>query len=128
MSKVALDECIEAIESGYEFLLAYAAQGFEANQTGAHSQDVRKHLEAMAAALAELDTVTRAATQERDGIEPSYESFLDTVRDDAVRAAGVVALVLSREGISSQIVDNFNASTHIRTVLTDLFLLDEALK
>ena len=36
--------------------------------------------------------------------------------------------VLAQPAIGSQIVDNLNASTHVRTLLTDLFLLDEALK
>ena len=30
--------------------------------------------------------------------------------------------------IGSQVVDNLNATTHVRTLLTDLFLLDEAAK
>ena len=36
--------------------------------------------------------------------------------------------VLAQRAIGSQIVDNLNASIHLRTLLTDLFLLDEALK
>jgi hypothetical protein len=30
--------------------------------------------------------------------------------------------------MSSQLVDNLNASIHIRALLTDVFLIDEALK
>ena len=37
-------------------------------------------------------------------------------------------LTLARSGISSQLIDNLNASIHVRALLTDLFLLDEALK
>jgi hypothetical protein len=33
--------------------------------------------------------------------------------------------VLSKPDISSQLVDNLNASIHLRAVLTDIFLLDE---
>jgi hypothetical protein len=36
--------------------------------------------------------------------------------------------VLAQKTIGSQIVDNLNASIHLRTLLTDLFLLDEGLK
>jgi hypothetical protein len=36
--------------------------------------------------------------------------------------------VLSRADISSQLVDNLNASIHLRALLTDLFIVDEALK
>jgi hypothetical protein len=31
-------------------------------------------------------------------------------------------------GISSPLVDNLNASIHLRALLTDIFLIDEALK
>ncbi len=36
--------------------------------------------------------------------------------------------VLGQRAIGSQMIDNLNASIHVRTLLTDLFLLDEALK
>ena len=37
-------------------------------------------------------------------------------------------LVLAQPGISSQLVDNLNASIHLRALLTDLFLVDEVLE
>jgi len=37
-------------------------------------------------------------------------------------------LVLAQKSISSQLVDNLNASIHVRALLTDVFLIDEALK
>ena len=37
-------------------------------------------------------------------------------------------LVLAQPAISSQLVDNLNASIHLRALLTDLFLIDEVLK
>ncbi len=37
-------------------------------------------------------------------------------------------LVLTQPTISSQLVDNLNASIHLRSLLTDLFLIDEATK
>ena len=128
MSDQTLGECIEALEGGYEFLLAYAAQGFDANQAGGHTAYVRRHLESMSTALARLSEAAQIAAEERDGPQLTYSEFLNTLRDDARKASGVLALVLAREGISSQIIDNFNASSHIRTLLTDLFLLDEALR
>ena len=33
-----------------------------------------------------------------------------------------------QESVTSQLVDNLNASVHVRTALTDLFVLDEVLK
>ena len=35
---------------------------------------------------------------------------------------------LGQRSISSQLVDNLNASMHIRALLTDIFLIDEVLK
>jgi hypothetical protein len=37
-------------------------------------------------------------------------------------------LVLAQPAISSQMVDNLNASIHLRALLTDLFLIDEVFK
>ncbi len=39
-----------------------------------------------------------------------------------------VELVLAQPAISSQLIDNLNASIHLRALLTDLFLIDEILK
>jgi hypothetical protein len=54
--------------------------------------------------------------------------FLAAVDTDARVAHGAISLVLSRPAISSLLVDNLNASIHVRAVLTDLFLVDQALK
>jgi hypothetical protein len=37
-------------------------------------------------------------------------------------------MVLAQPAISSQLIDNLNASIHLRALLTDLFLIDEILK
>ena len=37
-------------------------------------------------------------------------------------------LVLAQPSISSQLIDNLNASIHFRALLTDLFLIDEISK
>ena len=39
-----------------------------------------------------------------------------------------VNVVLTAPGLSSQLIDNLNASAHLRCVLTDIFVLDEALQ
>ena len=119
---------VEVIEAAYEFTLAYAAQGFEAGQPGQHEADVRRHLEDMSQALERLGGYARAAAEAHDGFAERGQFFLDTLERDAAGAAGVVGLVLSRQGISSQLIDNFKASNQIRTILTDIFLFDEALK
>jgi len=47
---------------------------------------------------------------------------------DARDSLAAVELVLAQAGISSQLIDNLNASIHLRALLTDLFLIDEILK
>jgi hypothetical protein len=36
--------------------------------------------------------------------------------------------VLRQKALSSQLIDNLNASIHVRALLTDIFLIDEARK
>jgi len=43
-------------------------------------------------------------------------------------AQAAVRLVLAQPSITSPLVDNLNASIHVRAMLTDLFLVDEVLK
>ncbi len=53
---------------------------------------------------------------------------METVEHDVRAARGAIGLVLSRARISSLLVDNLNASVHLRALLTDLFLIEQALK
>ena len=48
--------------------------------------------------------------------------------DRDARDAGAIDLVLAQPAISSQLIDNLNASIHLRALLTDIFLVDEILK
>src|SRR5690606_8095927 len=59
---------IDAIESGYEFLLAYAAQGRATDKGGGTASRVRDHLDTMQQALDGLGNVVRsvAATDPHD--------------------------------------------------------------
>ena len=54
------------------------------------------------------------------------QQFLDVMRQDATKAGAAIRLVLAQPTISSQLIDNLNASIHLRALLTDLFLLDES--
>ena len=47
---------------------------------------------------------------------------------DAHDSLAAIQLVLAQATISSQLIDNLNASIHLRALLTDLFLIDEILK
>jgi hypothetical protein len=51
-----------------------------------------------------------------------------TEHGDARAQAGLGFLFHKGLGIISPLVDNLNASIHLRALLTDIFLIDEALK
>jgi hypothetical protein len=120
---ILLAERIDVIESGYEYLLAYAAQGRQ--EEG--GTDLRPTLERMHAALTNMQGSIRAAVAGLPALSGA-EDFLDAVERDVRTARGAIGLVLSRERIASLLVDNLNASVHLRALLTDLFLLDQAVK
>lgn len=116
---------IDVIERGYEYLLAYAAQGRQ-NEQGS---EVRQVLSDMHRALDELGE--RLAAAIRTSSEESAlaaAGFIEALVEDARKARGAIGLVLSRPAISSLLVDNLNASIHVRALLTDIFLVEQALK
>jgi hypothetical protein len=118
------DAAIDSIEGGYEMLLAYAAQGRHTDR-GA-PQGPRPRLAAMVEALVVLPTLARAVVTGADAAAVTEGgAFFDALTRDAAVAAAALRLVLSRPDISSQLIDNLNASIHLRAVLTDIFLLDE---
>jgi hypothetical protein len=109
---------IETIERGYEFLLAYAAQGRQDDRGTEARATLTAMFEAMKGLAAELRAPFAAVADATD--------FLDAVERDAAAARGAIAIVLSRESIASLLVDNLNANVHLRALLTDLFLLEQA--
>ncbi len=120
-------EAIDAIEETYEFMLAYAAQGRRSEEEDAGS-GIRERLTRAEAALGIIAAATLDAIPVK-GPQVAYAGeFLDVVRADAARARTAFRFVLAQPSIGSQIVDNLNATTHVRTLLTDLFLLDESIK
>lgn len=125
-----LDRRIDAIEAGYEYFLAYAAQGRKSDGSVAGKpSELRTRLGDMAEALSGLGDVARACAAARDPDWPALAArFFAAVDDDAGKAAGALRLVLAQAAISSQLIDNLNASIHVRALLTDLFVIDEALK
>ena len=122
-----LAKLIDTIEGGYEFLLAYAAQGRHTDRDAAADQGPRDRLEEMAQAMADLPALVRAMAGSADADEISgYAAFLDALDRDAAVSVATVRLVLAKNDISSQLVDNLNASIHLRALLADIFLIDEA--
>ena len=120
----------DAIESGYELMLGYAAQGLASDQGAANSAQLRDHLQRFDTALTGLSQVYRDAAAAR-GIGPgeALEGLLKTLDADAAFTQSALRLVLALPGgISSQMIDNLNASIHVRALLTDVFVIDELLR
>ena len=125
----SLADRTNAIEECYEFMLAYAAQGLPGDQGSASGGQLREFLRRAVEALTGLADAYRAAVKQ-DSLEPaeSYEAFLAVLDRDSTDSLAAIQLVEAQPSLSSQLIDNLNASIHLRALLTDLFLIDEILK
>lgn len=124
-----LDARIDVIEEAYEFLLAYASQGLPSDQGSDTGRQAREYLKRCDGALTGFgDFLTTFIG--KLGVDPAapYLGFIEVIDADARHARAAIQLVLAQPAISSQMVDNLNASIHLRALLTDLFLIDEVLK
>lgn len=125
MSREDLKNRIVTIETAYEFMLSYAARGMKTDG----ASPLRSHLEGTAAALDGMGDAARAALDASGaGSEAATAGpFADVLERDAEASLAAVGMILARDAISSQLIDNLNASIHLRALLTDLFLIDEVL-
>ena len=109
-------------------MLAYAAQGVaEEGGTGAGRQ-IRQMLERCDAALDGFSDVLTNCFERRGLATAAFLGFVGVVERDSRDAQALVRLVLAQPSIGSALVDNLNASIHLRALLTDLFLVNEVLK
>jgi hypothetical protein len=119
----------DAVEECYELMLAYAAQGLSSDQGSKSGAQLRDLLHRAVAALTGL-AETCAIAFKNEGLELAgkYAAFLAVLDRDARDSLTAIELVLAQPAISSQLIDNLNASIHLRALLTDLFLIDEIVK
>ena len=128
-AKEELARRADAIEGGYEMMLAYAAQGLASDQGAANSNQLRDHLDRFDDALTGLSQAYRdCAAALGVGPKDALDGFLKTLERDAATTQAALRLVMGQAGISSQMIDNINASIHVRALLTDVFIVDEILK
>ncbi|SRR5579883_296363 len=120
-----LADRVNAIEECYEFMLAYAAQGLPADAGTQSGGQLRELLRRAAEALTGIAETYQAAIPEPAA---PYQAFLAVLKRDAADALAAIELVRAQPALSSQLIDNLNASIHVRALLTDVFLIDEALK
>ena len=123
-----LEHC-NTVEECYEFMLAYAAQGRPSDQ----GQQVGRTDSRISAAR--CNSYSSAGRRMFEGCERGTPragrkiSSIPCVLDrDAQDSLAAIDLVLAQPSISSQLVDNLNASVHLRALLTDLFLVSDILR
>jgi hypothetical protein len=115
-------ERFEVIEECYEFMLAYAAQGLASDKGSDSGRQIREFLNRAVNALIGLpDHCAEAMGDDRP-------TFLAVLERDANDSLAAMELVRAQPSISSQLIDNLNASVHLRALLTDVFLLGEVLR
>jgi hypothetical protein len=119
----------DAIEECYEFMLAYAAQGLPGDSGSQSGGQLRELLrQAVKALIGLAEAYAEAVTHESPQAAEEYKAFLHVLDRDARDSLAALGLVLVQPSLSSQLIDNLNASIHLRALLTDLFLIDEILK
>lgn len=111
--KQLLQAKIDVVESGYEYLLAYAAQGLDTDE--GPDSEIRVTLSDMSAAATEIVHL----------LQQMKSSYAFVVVEDTKKAQAAMALVLAQDAISSELIDNLNVSIHLRALLTDLFLVSD---
>ena len=123
-----LERC-DVIEECYEFLLGYAAQGLPTDHGSPAGREVRTHLQNARKALIGLaDSCRLALTAQQLELASPYDVFCSMLDRDVRDSLAAIELVLPQPALSSQLIDNLNASSHLRALLTDLFLVGEILR
>ena len=114
------EACSDAVEECYEYMLAYAAQGLNGDEGSASGGKLRTFLDRC---VLGINNIVAAVSEA--GVTGAYVKVIER---DAADSLASVELVLAQPFISSQLIDNLNASIHLRALLTDIFLIDEVVK
>ena len=122
-------ERCDTIEECYEFMLAYAAQGLPSDEGSRSGGQIREYLGRAVKAISGLaDSCATALKEGRLDPAEKYRAFFAVLQRDASDSLAAIELVLAQPVIGSPLIDNLNASIHLRALLTDLFLLTEIAK
>jgi hypothetical protein len=117
----AMRDAFDRIEEAYEFMLAYAAQGRKREtQEGGGESRIREYLKRFQSALDDLEQ------QPLDDLSRTEaKPFADRFHGDLATVRSVIAILLSRHSISSEMIDNTNGLIAVRALLTDIFFIDQ---
>ena len=129
MAMTDIQERCNTIEACYEFTLSYAAQGLRTDEGSQSGKQVRDHLARALEAMRGLGASCEAAIKQGQLDQAGkYRAFFAVLVRDAESSIAAIDLVLAQPAISSQLIDNLNASMHLRALLADLFLVTEILE
>jgi hypothetical protein len=109
-------------------MLAYAAQGVPTDQASRAGSQVRDFLDRALSAMTGIAEACETALRHSSLDPVEYRAFLAVLERDASDSRAAIKMVLAQPAISSQLIDNLNASIHLRALLTDLFLVGEILR
>lgn len=124
-----IQERCNTIEACYEFTLSYAALGLPTDEGSPSGKQVREQLARALEALRGIEvSCAEAVKQEHLAAADKYEAFFTVLARDARNSVATIELVLTQPAISSQLIDNLNASMHLRALLADLFLITEIIE
>lgn len=114
---------IEIVEECYEYMLAYAAQGRADEGAGPDGAQIRTFLNQFSAAVS---SIAGSLDNLAEGNAQAAAFFGGLKRESAVMES-VVNIMLARDNISSEVIDNANGLIAVRAYLTSLFFMDKAI-
>ncbi len=120
----AIRQNIEIVEEAYEFMLAYAAQGRMEEGAGPDGAHIRNFLQRFAEAAGGMRSQTKGLMA---GGKSDGGALLDSFQRDTDIVLSILHLLLGRDNISSEMVDNTNGLIVMRSYLTTLFFIDKAI-
>lgn len=119
---VAIRQHIELVEESYEYMLAYAAQGRADEGAGPDGAQIRVFLSQFSEAVAAISGML----DELEASNSAAAGYIAGFRRDSATMASVIDIMLARDNISSEVVDNANGLISVRSYLTSLFFMDKA--
>ena len=118
----AMRAAFDQIEEAYEFMLAYGAQGRKREvEEGSGESQIRIYLKRLVSALNDLEAALEPGLGGAEGA-----AFTERFRADLTVARSVLAMLLAKPSISSDMIDNTNGLIALRAFLTDVFFVDQA--
>ena len=116
-------DAFDDIEEAYEFMLAYAAQGHNSEQSdGGGPSRIRRYLQRFRSATECLESNLPS-----DCGKPGGEAFGGQCLADSRAVRSVIDILLAQDSITSSMIDYTNGLIVMRSFLTDVFFVDQVL-